>query len=171
MQTFGCVFARTASRAFSRSPCGKGPRLPPPDTGLRGSWRRESPELALAGAENFLSPANAEYLGQLRKRKKSHFKLSGLHSRLESIVVILQVFPIVSPWCKLTDQAIKKDTVSMGLKLNQGTDLCYISKLQTVQLNKAEPALQTLNSSTDSLGAGACLMVGAGSYDQAGRKG
>ena len=38
LQTFGCVTVRTASRAFSRSPCGpKGPLLPPPDIGLRGS--------------------------------------------------------------------------------------------------------------------------------------
>lgn len=61
-QTFGCIAARTASRAFSRSPAGKGPRRPPPDIGLRGSCR--PPALCLAGAECFLSPAKAEYLGK-----------------------------------------------------------------------------------------------------------
>lgn len=62
LQTFGCVTVRTASSAFSRSPAWKGPRRPPPDIGLRGSGRPEPPEFCLAGAENFLSPAKAEYL-------------------------------------------------------------------------------------------------------------
>ena len=61
MHTFGRVTARTASRAFSRSPAPKGARLPPP-IGLLGSWRPEPPEFCLEGAEYFLSPANAEYL-------------------------------------------------------------------------------------------------------------
>ena len=63
LQTFGCTTARTASRAFSRSPAWWiGPRRPPPDIGLRGSCHE--PELCLAGAECFLSPAKAEYLGK-----------------------------------------------------------------------------------------------------------
>ena len=62
LQTFGCIAARTASRAFSRSPAWRGPRRPPPDIGLRGSCR--PPALCLAGAECFLSPAKAEYLGK-----------------------------------------------------------------------------------------------------------
>lgn len=64
LQTFGCIAARTASTAFSRSPAWKGPRRPPPDIGLRGSWRPEPPEFCLEGAEYFLSPAKAEYLGK-----------------------------------------------------------------------------------------------------------
>ena len=58
LQTFGCIAARTASRAFSRSPAWKGPRRPPPDIGLRGSCR--PPAFCLAGAECFLSPTKRE---------------------------------------------------------------------------------------------------------------
>ena len=54
--------ARTTSKAFSRSPAGKGLRRPPPDIGLRGSCR--PPEFCLAGDECFLSPAKAQYLGK-----------------------------------------------------------------------------------------------------------
>lgn len=64
LQTFGCATARAASRAFSRSPAWKGPRRPPPDIGLRGSCRPA--EFCLPGAECFLSPAKAEYLGKDR---------------------------------------------------------------------------------------------------------
>ena len=64
IKTFGCVTARTASRAFSRSWVEKGPRLTPPDTGLRRSWRRGCLDNILAGAECFLSLASAEYLGE-----------------------------------------------------------------------------------------------------------
>ena len=57
IHTFGCVTARIASRASSRSWVEKGPRLPPPDTELR-----RSPRDIVAGSKCLLSQARVEYL-------------------------------------------------------------------------------------------------------------